>query len=194
MSEKKSVLASCPVCKNTFIFDVEKDLILNSHKYPIPFVIEHCGKTLIAYVDAHFNCRGIESVYNIIEKKKLEVVQDHIKAEPINSEFIDKMSPDEKLIFICDTGYDLLSKEEIPNVLDKQILMTIAKHGEISLAILIKKLSNLEKALNRKIDRETILGIIERYIKKKVIQKQILKFDEGISTFSQSKVIQSGRL
>ncbi|MFX1314805.1 MAG: hypothetical protein ACFE9T_03010 [Promethearchaeota archaeon] len=194
MNEKKSVLASCPVCKNTIIFDVEKDLILNSHKYPIPFVIEHCDRTLITYVDAQFNCRGIESVYNIIDKKKLEVVHDHIKAEPINSEFIDKMSSDEKIILICDSGYDLLSKEEIPNVLDKQILMTIAKHGEISLAILIKNLSNLEKALNRKIDRETILGIIERYIKKKVIKKQFLKFHEGISTFSQSKIFQSEKL
>ena len=55
---------------------------------------------------------------------------------------------------------------------------------------LMKKIAHLEKALNRTLDRGTILKIIEKYQQKGQIKKQYLKFDEELESFENSKMIQ----
>ena len=71
-------------------------------------------------------------------------------------------------------------KKNFPNVLDKQILLKISKNQEISLAILINELKDLEKALNRTIDREAVLKIVDRYVAKGTINKQLLEVSKDI--------------
>jgi small GTP-binding protein len=113
-----------------------------------------------------------------------------ILATPITSEFISKLSEDERIVFI--SNIDSLDEAKIPNVVEKNIIKSILKHKEISLAVLITKLSPLEKALNRKIDRSTILKVTEKYAQKGQIKKQYLKFDAELESFKNSKTIQKG--
>ena len=58
MSTKK-IFAPCPLCKKTMFFDVDEMIIKDSQKFPVPFVVEHCDRTLIAYIDSNFKVRGI---------------------------------------------------------------------------------------------------------------------------------------
>ena len=62
----------------------------------------------------------------------------------------------------------------------KQILLKISKNHEISLAYLIAELKGLEKALNRTIDRESVLKIVDRYVEKGTVKKQALEITEDI--------------
>jgi hypothetical protein len=181
-------MANCPVCKKILILDVDQELVSHSKHYPIPFVIEHCDKPFIAYVDAHFKVRGIQPVFNILERKNIKVDENHIKAKPLTPEFISKIKAEEKIILTCDHDCDSLLKQQIPNVLEKQIVRIIAEYQEISIAILIQNLSNMEKVLNRKIDQETILKIAEKYIKKGIIKKQVVKFQRDFTTIRDLKL------
>jgi len=185
-------MANCPHCKKIIIFDINKELVSRSNSYPIPFVIEHCKKTLIAYVDAHFKVRGVQPVFNILEKKNIQVENNHIKAKLMTSDFISNMSSEEKIILTCDYNCDSLKKQNIPNILEKQIIMIIAKYKEISIAILIKELSNIEKAINRKIDQDAILKVTEKYIKKGIIKKQIVKFQKDFIEFKDLELPKEG--
>lgn len=193
MSTKK-IFAPCPLCKKTMTFDVDEAIITESKKFPVPFVVEHCDRTLIAYIDSNFKVRGIESVFNIFDKTKhkQEEIEEIVHAEPITSDFVDKLTPDEKTIFCCSAGCDAILRERIPNILNKQILTTISKNKEISLAILLKKLEPLEKALNRKIDRATILKVLKDYLKKGIILQETLKFEDGIKIVESSKELSPG--
>lgn len=194
MSETASILVSCPICKKIIIFDIEKEQISTSQKFPVPFVIEHCEKTLIAYVDAKFKVRGVQPVFNILEKKKVQVQENHIKAEPITPEFISNISSEEKEVLTSNLDCEALKEQKFPNVIEKQILMNIASHKEISIAILIKNLSHLEKAMNRSIDREMILKIVDKYIEKGLIKKQIVRFEENLSKIKDLKIPHGGEL
>ena len=70
--------------------------------------------------------------------------------------------------------------------------MIIAKYKEISIAILIKELSNIEKAINRKIDQDAILKVTEKYIKKGIIKKQIVKFQKDFIEFKDLELPKEG--
>ncbi len=185
-------MANCPECNKIIIFDIDRELVSNSKHYPVPFVIEHCEKTLIAYVDAHFKVRGVQSVYNILKKKNIQVEHNHIQAEPLTPEFISNITSEEKIILTCEYHCDELIKKNIPNILEKQMIMNIAKHKEISIAILIKNLSGMEKALNRTIDQDTILKLVDKYIQKGIIQKQIVKFEKDFSTLKDVELPKGG--
>jgi hypothetical protein len=178
---EKSIMANCPMCKKILILDVEQELFTHSKDYPIPFIIEHCDKPLIVYIDADYKVRGIQPVFNILERKNIEVERNHIKAKAITPDFISTIKSEEKIILTCEYDCDSLKTTIMPNVLEKQIIRNIAKYKEISIAILLDKLSNLEKALNRKIDQETILKITEKYIKKGIIKQQFVKFQKDFT-------------
>jgi small GTP-binding protein len=132
--------------------------------------------------------KGNEDLLDYILRE--EYHEEKIVATPVTSEFISKLSEDERIVFI--SSFDSFDETKIPNVIEKNIVKTILKYKEISLAILITKLSPLEKALNRKVDRSTILKIIEKYSQKGQIKKQYLKFDSELESFQNSKMIQKG--
>ena len=176
---KKHVLAICPICNQNFGFEVDRDLVnVYEGRFPIPLLIAHNTSTLVAYIDAHLKCRGIESVYHIVDLKYIkskEKEKSEITGNPIDSKFIEKLTPEEKIILSCDIACEQIMKEQIHNVLDRQILRIIAQNKEISLAILLSELIVFESALNRKIDLKSVLKIVERYLKRKIIKKQVLK-------------------
>ncbi|MFX1279292.1 MAG: GTP-binding protein [Promethearchaeota archaeon] len=115
---------------------------------------------------------------------------DKVIATPITVDFIQKLTEDEKIVFICNIDVETVDKSNIPNVLEKNVIKNIARYKEISLAILLNKIAPLEKALNRKIDKTTVLNITEKYIQKGQIKKQILKFDKDIEQFEKSNITQ----
>ena len=181
-------MAICPICNKTIYFKIDKNLIEETHKMIVPFITEHCDNVLITYIDKHFNVRGIEPVHNILDSMITKKKQNEDIIQPINSEFIEQLSMDERTIFVCQLECESINKEQIPNILEKQLLKIISKYNEISLAILLNKVKGLEKALNRIIDRDIILKIIEKYIQKGVISKQYLKFDREFSSIKELKL------
>ena len=68
MEEKQKIFCICPLCQKTINFDINKALILNSNKHLNPFIIEHCGKTLLTHIDTNFKCRSMQLVFNAINK------------------------------------------------------------------------------------------------------------------------------
>lgn len=191
---KRAIKAKCPLCNKTITFDIDRDLIEKTNKIILPFVIEHCDSVLITYLDKHFDVRGIEPVHNILDINKLKQLHNEEITQSVNSEFIAQLSEDERTIFVCKLGCDSINMDKIPNFLEKQLLKIISKYNEISLAILIKKVTGFEKALNRIIDREIILKILEKYIHRGIIAKQYLKFDEEFSSIKNSNLIEGGNI
>lgn len=138
------------------------------------------------------NNQGLDELFKYLIN---EVFQDHgdkIIATPITPNFIKELTEDEKIVFTCNIDFESLDLSTFPNVLEKNIIKTIAKNKEISLAVLHSKLTPLEKALNRKIDKDIILKITDKYIKKGKIKRQFLKFDEDLETLNNSNIIQKG--
>ena len=181
----KHVLAVCPVCGENFIFNVDVEFFSTTQNhFPVPLLVKHCNNSLIVYVDSDFKCRGAEQVHAILDEKHVIESGEEIQANPINSDFINKMAPDEKIVLSCGKSCKDMLQEKFPNVLDKQVLLKISKNQEISLAILITELKGLEKALNRTIDRESVLKIVDRYVAKGTINKQLLEAREDIEKIS----------
>ena len=177
----KHVLAVCPLCEENFIFNVDVDFFNNAQNhFPVPLLVKHCNQNLIVYVDAQFRVRGCENVHKIVDEKHVKGTNEEMQANPIDSDFISKMAPDEKIILSCGKSCEDMLQEKFPNVLDKQILLKISKNQEISLAILINELKSLESALNRTIDRKSILKIVDRYVAKGTINKQLLEVTKDI--------------
>ena len=183
MSRNLSVKTNCPICKKNIVFDVEEELFSNSTRFPIQFIIEHCDKAFIAYVDKNYEVKGLQSINNILDRNQIQT-----QGEPISSEFFENITSEEKQVLSCNSDHDTLTKQQFPNVLEKQILLCIAKHEEISIAILLKKLIPLEKALNRTIDREVLLKIVDKYIDKGIINRNLIKFEKEKSNFDELKM------
>jgi hypothetical protein len=177
----KHVLAVCPVCEQNFIFNVDVDFFSNTqNNFPVPLLVKHCNNSLIVYVDNDYKCRGAEQVHAILDERHVIENNEEIQANVIDSDFINKMAPDEKIVLSCGRSCEQILQEKFPNVIDKQVLLKISKYREISLAILISELKSLEKALNRIFDRDSVLKIVDRYVQKGFINKQLLEFSEDI--------------
>jgi GTPase SAR1 family protein len=132
---------------------------------------------------------GMEDLIEFLIKKP-GTYDEKILATPITSNFINSLSEDERIVFISNT--DLLDESKIPNLVEKNLLKFIIKYKEISLAVVLSKMAPLEKALNRTIDRDTILKIAEKYQEKGQIKKQYLKFDKEVDSFENIKMVQRG--
>lgn len=185
VSELINIKTNCPLCEKIIAFDVDKKFFLNSQRFPIQFLIEHCDNTFIAYIDENYEIRGLQPINNILERKQ-------IQGGLITSEFVESMNLDEKQVFCCSQNYEIIKDQQFPNVLEKQVLIQIAKKKELSLAILMKLLTPLEKALNRTIDQKTVLEIIQKYGEKGIITKKIIKFEKEKSNFDELNIIQKG--
>ncbi|MFW9882436.1 MAG: hypothetical protein ACFFG0_55955 [Candidatus Thorarchaeota archaeon] len=193
MPENITIKSNCPICNKSIIFDLDEKFILNSEQFPVQFLIEHCNQSLIAYVDKDFEIKGIESVSNIF-KNKDQFKKYHIQGEPITPEFIQKMTLEEKFILSSNYDFNYLKKQQFPNVIEKQILLQISKYNEISIGVLLQKLSILSKALNRTIDQDSLLEIVDKYVKKGLINKDFIKFGKKKSDFNDLKIDLRGDL
>ncbi|MFX0076005.1 MAG: hypothetical protein ACFE96_11220 [Candidatus Hermodarchaeota archaeon] len=155
---------------------------MNSERFPVQFLIEHCENSLIAYIGKNFEVKGIESVNNILKIKNGNQ-DDHIKGQPITPEFIQNISSEEKLVLSSNYDFDNLKNQEFPNVIEKQILLQISKNKEISVAVLLKKLTAVTKAINKSIDQKTLLKIIDKYVEKGIINKNFIKLEKENPNF-----------
>lgn len=176
--------AICPICNQQIVLDLNRDFIEQSERFPVQFLIEHCNQSLIIYVDRNYEVKGIESIDNILERRDYKRQNNHIPGEPINSDFFDKMSSEEKLILSSNYDLDYIKEQQFPNVLEKQIILQIAKFNRISVAVLLQKLSGLEKALNRKIDQDSLLKIIDKYVERGIISKEKIRYEKEKSNFN----------
>lgn len=171
----KTLTSICPICHKQVSFSIDTQIIRNSTRFPVGFLIKHCNKHLIAYIDANYHARGIHPVASSFQETNNEEPSEEYQAEPITPEFILNLPKDERIMFYCENDCSELNNEKFPNVLDKQLVGIIAKDKEISLAQIIKKAGFLEKALNRKIEKDTVLKILDKYVQKGIISKLILK-------------------
>ncbi|MFX1409811.1 MAG: GTP-binding protein [Promethearchaeota archaeon] len=135
---------------------------------------------------------GIDEVFNNISLKELHNFDEKIVTKSLTKDLIKNITDDERIIFLSKIEISSINDIEAPNFMEKHIIFNIAKHKEISLAGLLTKLAPLEKGLNRKIDKETILKIIDKYIQKGQILKQFLKMENNINSLITSKTIQRG--
>lgn len=136
------------------------------------------------------NRQGIDELLEYLTTQIFLDYNEKITATPITSNFLKRLTEDERIVFICTVNCESVDQSNIPNVLEKNIIKNIAKYKEISLAVLMSKIAPLEKALNRKIDKNTILKITDKYIQKGQIKKQFLKFDKDLDSFENSNIIQ----
>ncbi|MFX1279291.1 MAG: hypothetical protein ACFFA3_07730 [Promethearchaeota archaeon] len=178
MSEKISIRSNCPICNKTIIFDIDKEFILKSDRFPVQFLVEHCNASLIAYVDENFEVKGIEPVNNII-KKRTQTNDNNIEEELIIPSVIPATKLEEKLVLSSNYDVEYITKEIFPNVIEKQVILQISKSNKISIPSLLQKLSILNKAINRTIDQESILKIIDKYVEKGMINKQFIKIEKN---------------
>ena len=108
---------------------------------------------------------------------------------PLTPIIFSNLSQDEKIVFICKIDCESFEVINIPNIIEKNILNTIAKFREISLAVLLEKLDPIGKALNRIIDRETVLKIVQKYIQQSHIKKLYLKTEKDLETLNVPTII-----
>ncbi len=137
---------------------------------------------------------GINEVFDYLIMKKFLGYEDGSKPPQITTNFIKNLSEDEKIIFICKIDCKSFENINIPNVIEKNIINNIAKFKEISLSILLKKLVPVEKAVNRNIDREMVLKIIDKYVKKNQIEKRYIRVEKDLDSLNISNIIKQGNI
>ena len=185
MPESINVSCHCPICKKVISFDIKKDVVSNSSELPVQFLIEHCDQFLIAYVNQNYEVKGIHSISNILERNTNPIQKDGIQGIAITPEIIEKMALEEKLVLSSNSNYDSIMNQQLPDVLEKQVLLHIAKYDEISFAVLLKEISFLGKALNRKIDQDILQKIVDKYVEKGMINKQMVRFEKKQNNFNE---------
>ena len=124
-----------------------------------------------------FTGQGVIDLFNFLTVNPMQKQDEKVKATPISEEELRRLSNDEKMIFISRISCDSIEDCKVPNVIEKNILFTIAKNREISLSSLMLKMAPMEKALNRKIDKEFILKIVDNFVKDGQVEKIFLNVD-----------------
>ncbi|MFX1314807.1 MAG: GTP-binding protein [Promethearchaeota archaeon] len=144
------------------------------------------------YETSALNGEGVNKVFNNIILKELDNYAEKIITKSMTQDLMKNLTDDERLIFLSKIDINSINDIEAPNFMEKHIIFNIAKHKEISLAVLLTELAPIEKGLNRKIDKETILKIIDKYVQKGQILKQFIKIENGFQSLIKSKNIQRG--
>ncbi|MBN1216941.1 MAG: hypothetical protein JXA99_16080 [Candidatus Lokiarchaeota archaeon] len=186
----KTIFSQCPVCKKTMQIDIDLDIISNSNKHLNPFVSEHCGETILVHIDSDGKVRGTQIVHNSL---KINNDNNFLENSQFNSSApndIKQCIQDQSLIYLSNIEYKDMLKEDIPDIIDKILLKIISKEKEISLALLIEKSAVFGQALNKNINKKSIINILDKYIEKGLIDKQLLKNDEDLSTVGISNLKQ----
>jgi len=131
-----------------------------------------------------FTGEGIVKLFNFLTINSTQKQDEKLKATPISEDELRRLSSDEKMIFISKISCDSIEDCQVPNVIEKNILFNIAKSKEISLSSLMLKMAPMEKALNRKIDKEFILKIVDKFIKDGQVEKLFLDVDPNTNSNS----------
>ena len=166
MSERK-IRALCPICKKSFSFGIDSEIIKNAKRYPIPFTTDHqCQDehVLVVYVDRNYEVRHVEQVHDTssIENNMKEAHDNIVVNLPTN----------QKIIYGCNFKCEELRDRGIPNIIEKRLLNMIATEKEITLSKILESCKVMEKALNRKIELSTITKLLEKYVEEGVIFKK----------------------
>jgi hypothetical protein len=71
----------------------------------------------------------------------------------------------------------------------------ISRNQEVSLGKLLHECGILEKALNRKIGREKLLNILDKYCEKEIIKRQKAKMEEEESSSQfKTNILEGGNI
>lgn len=187
MAEDIDITSCCPICKKPITCTIDKITILTASKLPVPFKIEHCGTTFIILIDANFNCIETRMLFN--HKK-----EDGIRSHLIDSEFLSKLTPDDLVVFEYNSKEGFIL-DRIPDLAEKHLIRVISKSQEVSLSKLIRECAILGKALNRNINREDLLNILDKYVEKEIIIQQEIKIEEEESTSQfKTNILQGGNI
>lgn len=161
----RKIRALCPICKKSFSFEIDSEIIKNSKRFPIPFTSDHYheGNVLVVYIDKNYEVRHVEQVHSTKNMKNIKELQDKL---------IVKLPPDHHIIYGCNLKCEEIRAKEIPNIIEKRLLNIISKEKEISLIKILENCRVMEKALNRKIEIGTIKKLLEKYVSEGVIFKR----------------------
>ena len=187
MAEEIEVIGYCPICKKSITFTIDKNLILNASKLPVPFRVEHCKNEFIVFIDANFICKETR----LLIKDKKEV---NVNSLFNNSKFIAELTPDDLIVYEYNSREGFLL-DKIPDLAEKHIIRVISRNQEVSLSKLLHECEILEKALNRNIGREKLLNILNKYIEKGIIIRQKVKMEEEESSSQfKTNILQGGNI
>lgn len=169
MSERR-IRALCPICKKSFTFEINSEIIKNAKKYPLPFTSNHrCqeGHVLVVYVDKNYEVRHVEQVHDTSNtENNIKETQDNI---------VVNLPANQKIIYGCNFKCEELRDRGIPNIIEKRLLNMIATKKEITLSKILESCKVMEKALNRKIEMNTIQKLLKKYVDEGVIFRKELE-------------------
>ena len=131
-----------------------------------------------------FTGEGIIKLFDFLSVNPTQKQDKKVKATPISEEELKRLSNDERMIFISRITCDSIEDCKVPNVIEKSILYAIVKSKEISLSSLMLKIAPMEKALNRKIDKEFILKIVDQFVEDGRVEKLFLNVDNNTNSDS----------
>jgi len=131
---------------------------------------------------------GISNLFDFLTVNSTKTEEEKISAAPISDNEIQNLTEEDKTIFMSLVSCDTVDDCKIPNIIEKNIFFNIVKNKEISLSKLLISISPMEKALNRKIDKEQVLTIVDKFIKNGQVEKLYLNFnlEESYKTSSKS--------
>ena len=186
MAEEIDISINCPICKKFIIGTIDRKIIVNALKFPVPFKIEHCESKFIIFIDANYKCVKTQ----LVTKIKNEEEHNH----PTHTNFKSILSPDDLVIyeFNPESGFLL---DRIPDLTEKHLIRIILRNKGVSLGRLIKECAVLGKALNRNISRENLVNILEKYVEKEIIIKHEVKIEEEESSSQfKTNILQGGNI
>lgn len=167
---KTKIRTNCPICKQKILFCIDPDIVENATGFPLAISVMHCNSTIIAYLDRNSKVRAVETAINLSDKSapKTEAKLDIPSDAPL----------EDRTFYTCLAGCTAIQKSKIPNLLEKQLLKKIQAQKEqkpcnISLNNLQLSVIKLEKALNIDIDFTKITGLLDKYVEKGIIKREI---------------------
>ncbi len=186
MAEEIDIISSCPICNKPITCTIDRRIILNALKLPVPFKIDHCGSKFIIFIDANFDCIDTRLLF----QAKKEADHSHF----MHSQSHSRLTYDDLIMYEFNSESGFLI-DKIPDLTEKHILRVISKNKEVSLGRLTQECAVLEKALNKNISREVLLHILEKYTEKEIIKKYEVKIEEEENSSQfKTNILQRGNI
>jgi hypothetical protein len=104
------------------------------------------------------------------------------------------LSPEDLIMyeFNSESGFLL---DRIPDLTEKHLIRVILRNKGVNLGRLIQECAVLGKALNRNVSREILINILEKYVEKEIIIKNIVKIqEEECSSQFKTNILQGGNI
>jgi hypothetical protein len=126
---------------------------------------------LIAYVDANFHVRGVETVY-LIQKDSTETI------EEVKKPLIDPGKKEQATFyFLKENAVEEINTIRYPNLIEKFLLNSIVNNNGINLESLKNQILKVEKSLNVDLSYDKIEEILSSYEKQNLISKESLDIE-----------------